>query len=162
MDECRQDAVEISQAASMYQLDPVLLVAINVQECDMRKDVAVPIVAEAGKHKVRLGVDACPMGVRIMGYFDRDIWSPESLYIVSAKRLAHWREWCLAHKKKHDPAHVHHHFVAHYNEGNPVYSAQVLAFYATLLGKKAKNEVLLTERTKEIRWRLNKAFGRKS
>jgi hypothetical protein len=148
---CLQTAEGILQAAEAEDIDPKLILAVQMHECDLREGVGAPIWLGTGRAKKQIGVDACPMGVRIIGVFDREKWSPSALYRKAAQKMATWQRWCARN-------HTGHHFISHYNPGNPVYSAQVLGFLAVLSGKPPKNEELLTARSKEIISRLLRVF----
>jgi len=147
MEQCQEQAVAIYAVAEAHGLDPVLLVAVNVQECDLRTHVHRPIWMGVGKHRKQVGVDACPMGIRLYGHpFDDARWTDAALYERAATKMVRWQRWCAA-------KHSGHHWLSHYNEGNHVYAAQVLAFVAALRGHEPSGESL-TARTLEIVRRL--------
>jgi hypothetical protein len=154
-EKCQERAMQISEIAKQDDLDPLLFVAINIQECDMRESVSAKFFAPAvGRHKPKvLGIDACPMGIRI--HWPNSKQPPKlmdalALYEIAGKKMRRWKRWCERH-------HRGHHFVSHWNEGNETYAAQVLAFRATLAGQPVKNEAQLTDRTIEIVRRLRRA-----
>jgi len=153
--ECQEQAVAIHAAASAHDLDPVAIVATLVAECDLRTGIHRPIWTGVGKHRKQIGVDACPMGLRLYGHpFDVARWTDAALYMHAGAKMARWRKWCAA---KHGGKH---HWLSHYNPGNPVYSAQVLAFAAALRGREPSGESL-TARTREIVRRLLMVTKRK-
>jgi len=123
---CDERAAQISGIARRHGLDPLLMVAVNVQECDMRETEAfAPVVVGEGKHKKVVGIDACPMGVRLMGAEARMSREPVALYEIAADRMERWKRWCeRGHQRnRHDPAYAsEHHFIAHYNQGDPTYA----------------------------------------
>lgn len=154
-EKCQERAEQIMQIASENELDPLLFVAINIQECDQREDVHAPFFAKtSGRRKpVQLGIDACPMGVRIWWpHGQKSVPAPEArvMYELAGKKMSRLKKWC-------EKRHKHHHFVSHWNEGNKTYASQVLAFRTTLLGKSPTDEAELTPRTKEIVRRLQRA-----
>jgi hypothetical protein len=148
---CAEHAGYVLEAAARHHQDPVLMVAHNVVECDMN-DRDNPVYAVVRGRKKLVGYDACPMGVRIMGAARRADFGPRELYEAAARKLEKWERWC---KKKHRGQ--GHHFVRHYNEGNPAYADQVLGVRATLLGRSAGRYVLVPRITEIVR-RLSKVF----
>jgi hypothetical protein len=170
-EKCHERAAQLIQIAEQDDLDPMLFVAINIQECDMREDVHAKFYApetskEKGKGKGKgkkkprqLGVDACPMGIRIWWlHGKRPAQQPGvlALYEIAGRKMARWKRWCEKnHKGKGFGA--HHHFVSHWNEGNTTYASQVLAFRQALMSRSPKSEEELTPRTKEIVRRLLRA-----
>lgn len=146
---CFEHARYVMEAADRHGLDPVLMVAVDVVECDLR-DKDRPVY-RSGK---LVGYDACPMGVRIMDVDRRLQYGPADLYELAATRMERWQRWCeRSHKGQH-------HYLKHYNEGNPVYAAQVLAVVATLKVRGVRNRDLLKDRTVEIVRRLARLFTR--
>ena len=152
--ECKRQAEEIQVAATTHNIDERLMVAENVWECDLRVGIARPIWKAVGKKRVQIGVDYCPMGLRIYGPMNRAKWTEAAIYMEAARRMAKWKSWC---DRKHKGAH---HFIAHYNEGNPVYQFQILAIRRALAGKELRRgeEQFLTDRALEIVRRLTKAL----
>ncbi len=144
---CEEHAGYVMDAANRHGIDPVLMVAIDIVECDMR-DKDGPVY-KAGR---LVGYDACPMGVRIIGVERRQEYEAADLYELAASRMERWMRWC---RRSHEGKH---HFVKHYNEGEPVYSAQVLAVVATLKLRNVRHRDLLKSRTVEIVKRLAKIF----
>ena len=154
-DKCTERAMMIETASIAHSVDPLLMVAIDVYECDLQdRDNAVYLVVRGKKRLV--AYDDCPMGVQILGGDKRDRHDAASLYEIAASKLQKWSEW---HSKA---RHRGHHFVAHYNPGNPVYSDQVLAIWAMLGGRTVKRGSNLTERTVEILRRLGRVLQRRS
>jgi hypothetical protein len=164
-EKCLERATQISRIAEEHQLDPMMFVAINIQECDMRENVDAKFYAPAqDQHKglrskshrlmpKQLGIDACPMGMRIWwpnGRKPEKTLDALALYELAGKKMARWKRWC-------EKNHKGHYFVAHWNEGNRVYATQVLAFRSVLLGRPIKAEDSLTSRSKEIVRRLQRA-----
>jgi hypothetical protein len=164
-EKCLERATQISHIAEEHQLDPMMFVAINIQECDMRENVDAKFYSPAqDQYKglrskslrlkpMQLGIDACPMGMRIWwpnGKKPEKSLDVLALYELAGKKMARWKRWCEKHHKGH-------HFVAHWNEGNTVYATQVLAFRSVLLGRPIKAEDSLTPRSKEIVRRLQRA-----
>lgn len=156
-EKCQERAVQIMHIADEYQLDPLMFVAINIQECDMRENVNAKFFAPAKPHSKRkpqqLGIDACPMGIRIWwpnGKKPDKVMDAPELYELAGRKMARWKRWCEKHHKGHS-------FVSHWNEGNPTYATQVLAFRSVLMGRAPKSEDDLTERSKEIVRRLMRA-----
>jgi hypothetical protein len=159
--ECDARARDVLGPAVRHELDPVLLVAVDVQECDLRDDVAAPVYRQVGRRRVLAGHDRCPMGVRVMDA--RREYSRAELYEVAAAKLDRWRRWCAAgHPGNKYRGSGRHHFVAHYNPGNPTYEHQVLTFYARLRGRPVPEERVfyLTPRSREIERRLRVKFSR--
>jgi hypothetical protein len=150
---CQERAGQIMTIATEHKLDPMLFVAVNIQECDMRETVDAPIYVGTGKHKKQIGFDRCPMGVRQKGAAAlQEPKDPVKLYDLAAGRMERWKAWCERNHKG------QHHFISHYNQGNPIYAAQVLAFLAVIKGKPIKDLPSLTTRTKEIVRRVVKAL----
>lgn len=154
-EKCNERAAQISQIAEVDDLDPLLFVAINIQECDMRENISAKFFAPTiGRRKPKqLGIDACPMGIRIRwpnGVRPAKLYDAIALYEIAGKKMSRWKRWCARH-------HRGHHFVSHWNEGNTTYATQVLAFRATLAGQPVKHESELTERSAEIIRRLRRA-----
>lgn len=127
-EKCLARAEIVVDVARRHGLDPLLLLAIDVVECDLN-DRDARIYKKVGGKKRLVGHDACPMGVRIMGPENRSQHDDASLHELAAKKLARWRKWCRAGHPggKYRGTRAPHHFVAHYNEGNPIYADQVLA-----------------------------------
>lgn len=148
---CAEHADYILEASKRYEVDPVLIVAENIVECDMQEKDN-PIYKEVRGRTRLVGYDACPMGVRIIGVERREQFAARDLYEAAARKLARWKAWCA---RKHRGQ--GHHFVSHYNEGNPVYADQVLAVRATLLTKPTA-KFALVPRIAEIVRRLSKVF----
>ena len=164
-EKCAERAGQLMEIGRRHGIDPLLMVAVNIQECDMREDVNALVTAGEGKHKKVIGIDACPMGVRIIGSDWKKHRAPEELYELAARRMEHWKSWCERGHHGRKPAGLSlekHHFIAHYNQGNPVYASQVLGFLATITHRKVreKDSSAYTERTREIVRRLTRAFSR--
>jgi len=149
---CEEHAAYIMEAAEEYSLDPVHMVSLEIVECDMQ-DKDNPVKKLVRGREVVVGFDACPMGVRIMGVEKRAGYDARALYQLAAKRMARWKKWCA---RKHKGSH---HFLAHYNEGNPLYVDQVLGVAATLRARPSAN-YHLSDRISEIVRRLSKIFVR--
>jgi len=132
-DDCRERAIEIRAAADHHGVDDVLLLAIDVLECSMRDDVDAPAYRTVDGVRRRVGVDACPMGVRIVGRGVREGLSRADLYDRGASLVARWRD--QHERRKCGLLPRGHHHVAHYNWGNPAYASQVLATVAVLEGR---------------------------
>lgn len=156
---CDERAGQVLASAARHDVDPLLMLALEVYECDMREDVDAKVYKVVrGKRKLA-GYDACPMGVRIMDVGRRRALGPADLYEVAASRLGRWRRWCRrGHPGGGNTLHHPHHHVAHYNQGNPAYSFQVLAVMAAVGGRPPRDVVLLTPRTLEIVRRLRLVF----
>ena len=126
---CDERASMLSEAAEGHHLDPLLLVAIDVVECDLGVEDAK--FRENGRVA---GIDACPMGVRLRGRINREDYPPPVLYEIAAKRLDDARRRCRGRRCRG-------HFVSMYNWGNRDYAAEVLAVAAALgsksLGRRA-------------------------
>jgi len=158
---CQERAAQITEIAARDNLDPMLFVALNIQECDMRENVEAKFYAPArgSKKPVQMGIDACPMGIRIWWPNGKKPVKPLdalALYELAGKKMARWKRWCEKnHKGK--AFGPHHHFVSHWNEGNLNYATQVLTFRSVLMGRPLKSEDELTPRSKEIVRRLRRA-----
>jgi len=176
-EKCAERAGQIMSIAERHGLDPLLMVAVNIQECDMREDVNAYVWVGGGGGTVRGGtarggtargientgrgrrvvaVDACPMGVRFWGARIWERHDPQELYELAAQRMERWKRWC-------ERAHLgpeEHHFISHYNQGNPVYASQVLGVLAAITHRKIELRHLLafTDRTREIVRRLTRTF----
>lgn len=164
---CLERAVVVKDVAERHGIDPLLVVALDVYECELRDDRDAPVYKKVGGKKKLVGYDACPMGVRIMGVERRSDYDVPALYELAAARLARWRDWCRkGHPGGKYPGHLpeHHHYVAHYNQGNLIYADQVLAVRAALAGKIARSGESrdLSPRTREIVRRCLRALGKRS
>lgn len=135
-EECDDRAALLEKLGLHYKLDPLLLVAVNIQECDLREGMGL-----AWTRNGLRGVDACPMGVRVR--YPAKVPSVDALYEKSAQMLARMRARCKARGHKH-------HFLYHYNPGNPLYVAQVMAILSALRGDANLTDVGLTSRTLKI------------
>jgi hypothetical protein len=103
------------------------------------------------------------MGVRVIGVERRARLGPADLYEMAAARLARWKRWCeRGHPGKRYPGHLPrgHHYSAHFNQGNPTYSYQVLAVRAALERRPIRNVLLLTPRALEHVRRIALAWRR--
>jgi hypothetical protein len=162
---CAERAAVVLAAAARHGVDPLLMVALDVHECELReKDV--PVYKVIGEREVLAGYDACPMGVRVMGVDRRALYDDVALYELAASRLEHWKRWCgRGHPGGRYRAHLpaRHHYVAHYNQGNPTYSNQVLAVLDALRGRFVQAEARpdLTSRTADIVRRYQKIYRRR-
>lgn len=169
VEKCDERAIQISEIAKQHDVDPLLMVAVNIQECDMREDVDALVTVGEGRHKRVVGIDACPMGVRIMGpagvrlhaalHDDNQVAARVALYDTAARAMVRWKRWCSRGHQGNAPLPLfstQHHFIAHYNQGDPTYSHQVLGIQAALARRpiKPEHERRFTERTKEIVRRL--------
>ena len=155
-EKCAERAEQIMSIAERHGLDPLLMVAVNIQECDMREDVNAYVRAGTGRGRRVVAVDACPMGVRFWGARIWERHDPQELYELAAQRMERWKRWC-------ERAHLgpeEHHFISHYNQGNPVYASQVLGVLAAITHRKIELRHLLafTDRTREIVRRLTRTF----
>jgi hypothetical protein len=150
---CAEHAGYVMASATRHSIPPVLMVATNILECDMQ-DRDNPVYAVVRGRSRLVGYDACPMGVRIMGVAKRGSYGPSDLYEIAAAKMERWQRWCV---RKHRG--MGHHFLFHYNEGNPAYSAQVMGVFAVLRGRQVKKDSL-TDRTLEIVNRLSRVFVR--
>jgi hypothetical protein len=155
VEECDHQAALIMQAAAQAEVKPLLITALYIQECDLRDNVVLPIYRTVGRRKVQIGVDACPLGVRLMGPFDRARWTQDRLFKEAARRLTLFQDSCKRHHCRHD-------FVTHYNPGNPLYAAQVRTLERALAGRPPKDGTLLTPRTQETVRRLLRVTARRS
>ena len=127
---CDERASMLSEAADGHHLDPLLLVAIDVVECDLGVEDAK--FRENGRVA---GIDACPMGVRLRGKINREDYPPAVLYEIAAKRLDDARRRCRGRRCRG-------HFVSMYNWGNRDYAAEVLAVAASLKNKRVSTKRL--------------------
>lgn len=162
---CHERAEMISEAAARHGVDPLLMVALDVHECELREDVDAPIYKKVRGRRVVVGYDACPMGVRIRGVAKRAEHDASSLYDLAASRMAVWKKWCSrGHPGKRWRGQLRdgHHYVGHYNQGNPTYFLQVLAIRGALAGRRPASEVGLTPRTLVIVSRCLRALDKRS
>lgn len=132
---CEERARHVDEAASRYSVDRLLVVAVDVYECDMR-DRDAPIYEETRRGRKLVGYDACPMGVRVRDLAERRRLSPRDLYDRGAALLSRRRRGGLG--------------LAGYNPGNPAYVYQVLAIRAAIVGTRPRWLDALTPRTAEI------------
>jgi len=157
--ECDERAREVLAAAGRHRVDPVLMVAVDVQECDLRDDVGAPFYKTVRGRRVLAGRDHCPMGVRT---WDSRRYARAALYDEAARRLSRWKRWCAAgHPGGKYRGAGDHHFVSHYNPGNPAYESQVMTFYRRLrrLPVRERDASRMTPRTREIERRLARRFS---
>jgi hypothetical protein len=160
---CLERALVVSEVAERHGVDPLLMVALDVHECELRDNVDAPVYKKIRGRKVLAGHDACPMGVRIMGVKKRLDYDVPALYELAATRMEGWQKWCgRGHPGGKYPGHLpaRHHYVAHYNQGNPAYAPQVLALRRTFLGKEVLAGEALTPRTLEIIRRYRRIYNR--
>jgi len=143
---CDDRAEMIVAAAERHHLDPLLLVAVDVVECDLGSRDAK--FKENGRVA---GIDACPMGVRLRGKIDREDYPPVVLYEIGAKRLDEARKRCRGRRCRGN-------FVSMYNWGNRDYAAEVLAVASALHRKKVSTSGL-PKRIAEIVRRLKTAMA---
>jgi hypothetical protein len=159
---CDERASQILVSASRHDVDPVLMLALEAYECDMREDVDARVYRVVRGKKKLAGFDACPMGVRVMDVGRRRRLGPADLYEVAAAKLERWRDWCRSgHPGGGNTLRFPHHHVAHYNQGNPEYSYQVLAVAAAIGGRPFRDQNRLRARTLEIVRRLRLVFSPK-
>lgn len=158
---CAERAEMIGASSRRHGIDPVLMVAHEAWECDML-DRDAPVYRVVSGRKKLVGYDACPMGVRVIGVERRARLGPAELYEMAAARLARWKRWCeRGHPGKRYPGHLPagHHYSAHFNQGNPTYSYQVLAVRDALL-RRTPSPRFLTERALEHVRRIALAWRR--
>jgi len=148
---CSEHAGYIMEASERHRVDPVLMVSHNIVECDMRERDN-PVYGVVLGRRTIVGYDACPMGVRIIGVGRRAGFGVRDLYEAAARKLERWERWCGRKHRGHG-----HHFVSHYNEGNPDYADQVLGVRAVLL-RRSVRKYSLVPRIEEIVGRLSKVF----
>jgi hypothetical protein len=149
---CEARASQILKISQENDLDPLLLVAVNIHECDMRENVRVRFYSSAsgGVKKKTMGVDSCPMGIRSWwqnGKSPKTNLTPVELYELAGKKMARVKKLCQAKRHKH-------HYISHWNYGNRTYSVQILGIRAALEGKSTILQTQLTPRSKEIIKRL--------
>jgi len=154
-EKCDERAAQILKISNENDLDPLMFVAVNIQECDLNEAANARFYAKSptNKKKKPMGVDACPMGIRIWWPSGKPPEKPLTtmeLYELAGKKMARWKKWCAKNHKGH-------HYIGHWNEGNRTYATQVLGFRSALEGKPVKNQDELTERSREILKRLHRA-----
>jgi hypothetical protein len=155
VEKCDERAAQILKISEANDLDPLMFVAVNIQECDLNESANARFYAKPveGKKKKPMGVDSCPMGIRIWWPNGRPPEKPLTtleLYELAGRKMARWKHWCAKNHKGH-------HYIGHWNEGNRTYATQVLGFRAALEGKPVRNEEELTDRSREILKRLHRA-----
>jgi hypothetical protein len=145
---CAEHAAWITEAAARHAVDPLLMAAIEIHECD-QDDRDRPIYAVVRGRKKVVGYDRCPMGVRVRGVAESRRLGPRELYERAAALLGRLAD-------KHGNRRGHH--VSGYNPGNPTYAAQVLSIRRGLVGRspRAADADKLTPRTREILRRLRR------
>lgn len=164
---CLERATMIAASAARHGVDPLLMVALDTHECELRENVDVPVYKVRRGRRKLVGYDACPMGVRVIGLDKWQKHSAETLYELAATRMERWKRWCeRGHPGRHYRGQLpaDHHYVGHYNQGNPAYYAQVLTIRDVFRGRapQAKYEPVLTDRTLEIVRRCARALDRRS
>jgi hypothetical protein len=164
--QCEQRAALVLATAERHSVDPVVMVAVDVLECELRDDVDAPFYKVVRGRRRLAGYDACPMGVRVRGVARRRALSAADIYDEAASRLAWWRSWCQAGHpgRGREPSRSYlgrgrHSYVAHYNWGNPDYAAQVLAVAAALRGRQVRDVRHLSERAVAFVRRIYRAAG---
>jgi hypothetical protein len=133
---CAERADWIVAAAERHDVDPVLLVSIDVVECDLR-DRDAPVYREVEGRRRLVGFDACPMGMRILGVERRRLYDPRSLYELAARRLAADRARCRISGRRDCLREA----IARRNLGNPQYAAGVYYVWGALAGKRVRGTV---------------------
>lgn len=164
-EKCEKEAALLLAAANRHDVDPVLMLAIDVQECDMKdgeyrdrhgrlRRADNPVYAKVRGRKKLVAYDSCPMGLRLP-VKDRLRLDNAALYERAARKLAALRAMFPRQKPHH---------VARWNPGNPEYAYQVLAFATVLRGKRMSARVAshLADRTVEIVRRLTLALAGRS
>lgn len=141
--ECESRAAEISEAALRHDVDPVLMLAIDAWECDLRQDRDVLVYEGLPDHRRFVAIDACPMGYRFRDVGLRRRTSSAGIYELAAAKLEDDRRRCRAAGHKHDS-------VAHWNLGNRAYSIQVLAVAGALRGKPPRVGSKLKSRAADV------------
>jgi hypothetical protein len=146
---CLARAEVILEAAERHVVDPVLMLAIDVLECELR-DEDVKIYDESDDPKRLVALDACPMGLRFRHPRRRRHLGVAELYDLGAAHLAKVTAWCEGGHGGRRLGRRGHHPLAHWNWGNPLYAVQVLAVRSALLEKAIGRRVerRLTSRTR--------------
>lgn len=146
---CLERAEVILGAAERHTVDPVLMLAIDVLECELG-DRDVKIYDESGEERRLVAVDACPMGLRFRHPRRRRHLGAAKIYDLAAHHLAKVAAWCEGGHGGRRLGRRGHRPVAHWNWGNPRYEFQVLAVRSVLLeseiGRREKRK--LTPRTR--------------
>ena len=154
---CAEQASYMTEAAERHGIDPVLMLSLNVVECDMHTRDN-PIYQEVKGRKKLVGFDACPMGVRIIGVEKLERYDDRKLYELAATRLERWKRWCAKQHRDRRGRPLHS-FLKHYNEGNTLYADQVLAV-AAVIRRRPTARYQVSERIAEIVRRLSRVFVR--
>lgn len=143
--DCVERAGEYYIIGIKYDFDPVLLIAIDIYECDLRDDVYAEFL---DKNNKILAIDLCPMGLRVPGKFRKKL---DRLGIID--QATQILDYFRTNTKKCQEAHA---YLNHYNSGwkhvKNNYGWQVTAIYHTLLRKELTKYELnkLNSRTKQI------------
>jgi len=145
---CLARAEVILVAAERHDVDPVLMLAVDVLECEL-VDRDAKVYEGSGRERRLVAVDACPMGLRFRHPRRRRHLGVAELYDKAAEHLASLVSWCSGGHGGRSIGRPGHHPVAHWNWGNPRYAAQVLAVQAALLGQEPrKRDAKLAQRTR--------------
>jgi hypothetical protein len=140
---CERRAAEISEVSQKHGVDPILMLAIDAWECDLRQDRDVLIYEGEPGHRRLSAIDACPTGYRFRDIALRRRTSTAEIYELAAMKLEEDRRRCLAARHRHS-------FIAHWNLGNRSYSLQVLAVAGALRGKPPRAGSKLTSRAADL------------
>jgi hypothetical protein len=160
---CEERAELILASSERHFVDPVLMTAIDVVECDL-DDRDAPIYEMRRGRKRLVGWDSCPMGMRIRGPERRRQYDDEALIELAASDLGRSYASCRADHRSRSECEWR--AVARRNLRSRDYAAQVLAVAGALRGKRLEGGSLrsrpLAERTAEIVRRLLRLFRRTS
>ncbi len=155
IDQCQERAQEFMYSARKFNVDPMLLIAISVYECDLY-DLRDVIYHNSQGIVAR---DVCPMGLRVKanlenargGLTRQEVINRASLLLVNYKRY----------HQKHCKG-KNHTYLQHYNTGfmkfDNDYDNNVLEIYTALRSGKS-NLKIINPRTREIANNIRKATG---
>jgi hypothetical protein len=158
---CEERADLILTSSLRHSVDPVIMVAIDVIECDM-DDQDAPIYEVQRGRKRLVGWDSCPMGMRLRGPERRRRWDAAALIELAASDLGRSYAACRADRRPRSECEWR--AVARRNFRNHDYAAQVMVVAGALRGRKLEGSALrsqkLASRTAEIARRLLRIFQR--
>lgn len=142
---CQERAAEYWSVGTRYNFDPVLLVAIDIYECDLH----------SSKQSNKFPRDLCPMGLRV--YQHQKLMSRIEILDRATARLDYFRRNTINHSESYA-------FLDHYNSGwvhiHNKYGWQIIGIYNTLYKYNLTNREIsnLNLRTKSLIKDINHAF----
>lgn len=144
---CVDHAKEYIEVSNKYSIDPLVLVSINIYECDM-EDYRDVIYSSS---KGIIARDICPTGLRIKKhlYQTRGGYSFHEVLDKSAKLLASYKQYHNKHCTDKNHSYLQHYNTGYKNHDNN-YDNQVLEIYTALRSGKSTLSKKINLRAREI------------